>query len=158
MVSFTLWDGEYSTLVESGSNSLPSVWYYGPRITDCLDAALSTYPHPFHKSFDRSWVGYDYQDNVLLQDVYPHHRNQIDLIRDWLTDIPFPVLVDNNHTAYITPKKIIFISNYSPYSIWPQSHKALSFIFSKCQLIHVQPTSCNLISSVFPVESINTDL
>jgi len=95
-----------------------NIWFYGSTGTGKSYTARQEFPDAFLKSADTKWwCGYNYEDNVIIEDFDKYHVKQGFHLKIWADRYAFPC-EEKGSANRIRPKRIAVTSNYHPIDIW----------------------------------------
>lgn len=93
------------------------VWVYGQSGVGKTHWAMEKYPNAYLKQLDAKWTGYAGQDNVIVDDMDPFHKNLGKCFKDWGDKFVFAADAKWGGGNY-RPKAVVVTSQYHPQEIW----------------------------------------
>ena len=89
----------------------------------------------YPKQWNKWWDGYEFQDNVIADDMGLDHCKYRDHLKHWADEIQFNCEI-KGAMAFIRPKKFIITSQYSPSQMWSDK-ETLDAIYRRFKIIKV---------------------
>jgi len=115
---------------------LENEWIYGPTATGKSFKARTEHPDAYVKiSASKWWDDYDYEDDVIIEEVGLKAADHADDFKQILDRFPFRAEVKGG-SMLIRPKRVIITSNYHPSQIWTSS-ETLEPMLRRLNIIHM---------------------
>lgn len=98
-------------------DEIDNVWLWGPTGMGKSRWAHNI-PNAYVKVKGRWWCNYDGEEIVVIDELSPRDKNEVDQLKVWADHYPFPCEVKGGMMKSIRPKRIIVTSNFHPENIW----------------------------------------
>ena len=93
-------------------------WHWGSARLGKTWHVEQTYPGGYHKTDNKWWNGYKWQETVYIHEFREKHQITTRDLLVWADKQPFDVEVKGGFIYGIRPKRIIITSNHSPERIF----------------------------------------
>lgn len=94
-------------------------WLWGPTGTGKSHRAREMAPNAYMKPANKWWDKYQWEDDVILEEIAPEHVVLAHHLKLWADKWPFAAEIKGSMLT-IRPRRIIVTSNYHPYDIWKE--------------------------------------
>nr|WDW25884.1 MAG: replication-associated protein [Cressdnaviricota sp.] len=117
--------------------SLDNLWIYGPPGTGKTTYVYEHFSDSLYtKPINKWWDGYNFEENILLDDWDVTHRVTSGYLKIWADKWPFLAEIKGS-AVKIRPKRIIITSNYSIDTLFGDDESLCNAIRRRFKVLHI---------------------